>query len=227
MILEDKLVQTRLKREPEFLLRLHEVQTNWSLADKPGLVVQARPLKEAALDVMEVKVRNALREGIDTDDAANFWDHFEAVRMLHNLHGITATANTESPTWLTEVHRDGHMVAGVWDFPDMAARDGQNAAVIAYWYASFFEESFKLMANVAAAGRLNGEFQVTATLANANMLRYGARSPANRPMLSGEACLTQNVQWSIQGASMGSAEWHALARSMAQGIAGAYRAPLR
>ncbi|MRD47520.1 hypothetical protein GHT07_09540 [Caenimonas koreensis DSM 17982] len=227
MILEDKLVQTRLQKEPEFLLRLHEILTNWKVGEKPGLVVQARPVQAASLEVLDVKVRNALREGIDSDGNGNLWDHFEAIRMFHSLHGITATANTESPIWLTEAHRDGHMIAGVWDFPDLPAQDGQNAKAMAYWYESFFGESFKLMSNVAAAGGLTGEFQATATLANANMLRYGARSPANRPMLAGEPCLMPYAQWSLQKASIEKPEWHMLARSMAQGIAGAFRAPIR
>jgi hypothetical protein len=227
VILEDQLVRVRLKHQSEFVLRLHEVLTNWSLNEKPGLVVQARPAENGALDLTAVKVRTTLREGIEADDRPNFWDHFEAISMLYNVHGITGTVSTDTPRWLTEVHRDGHMLAGVWDFPEVPVRGGHTAAAIAYWYASFFEEWFKLMANVAAAGGLSGEFLVTATLVNANLLRYGARNPANQAVVSGEQCLMQNVQWSVQGASIGSAEWHTLGKAMALGIAGAYRVPMR
>ncbi len=226
MILDDKILEIRLKQQPEFMLRLQEVLVNWKLQDKPGLILQARPVNNAVLDVMDIKVRSALRDGIDSNDTSGWWDNLQAPRVLHNLHGITGIVNTDAPTWLTEAHRDGHMLAGVWNFPDLPARDKQ-ATAIADWYVSFFIEAFRLMANVAAAGALSGEFQATATLVKANMLRYAARNSAGYAGVTGEQCLSQNVQWSIQGAPIGSADWYALAKTMAQGIAGAYRAPLR
>jgi hypothetical protein len=178
------------------------------------------------LDVIDVKVRSALRDGIETNDTSSWWGNFEGNRMLHSLHGITAIANTEAPTWLTETHRDGHMLAGVWDFPELPLRDKQVKAIVDF-YVSFFVDAFKLMANVAAAGGLSGEFHATATLVNASVLRYAVRNPVGYSGISGEPCLSQNVQWSRQCAPIGSAEWHTLAKAMARGIAGAYRAPLR
>jgi hypothetical protein len=226
MILDDRILEIRLKQQPEFMLRLHEVLVNWRLQEKPGLIVQARPTDSAVLDVMDVKVRSALRDGIETDDASSWWGNFEGSRVLHSLHGIAATANTDAPTWLTEAHRDGHMLAGVWDFPEVPLRDKQVSAIVEF-YASFFIEAFKLMANVAGAGGLGGEFHATATLVSATMLRYAARNPSGYAGISGEPCLSQNVQWSVQSAHIGSAEWHTLAKTMGRGIAGAYRAPLR
>lgn len=226
MILQDEILKGRLKQEPEFLFRLQELLVNWKLGDKPGLVVQARPVGSRTLDVIAVKVRDALREGVDAHKVSSWWGEFEALRVLHNLHGITGVVDSESPSWLTEAHRDGHMVAGVWNFPEVPTRDTHVLAIVD-WYRTFFLDSFKLMANVAASGGLDGEFRVTATLVNANMLRHAATNAASYAGLSGEVSLAQNAQWSVLTADIGTPEWHALAKGMAQGIAGAYRAPLR
>lgn len=225
MSFDDKILEGRLKQEPEFLWRLQEVLGNWKLQDKPGLVIQARPVVRSKLDVMAVKVRNSLREGVDAHETSSWWNNFESLRMLHNLHGITGLVDSENPTWLTEAHRDGHMLAGVWSFPDAPSR--AQTAVLADWYVSFFVDALKLMANVASTGELSGEFAVTATLVNADKLRYAARNPAGYLGISGEVSLSQHAQWSVSYASIGSADWHALAKAMARGIAGAYRAPMR
>lgn len=224
MILQDEVLKGRLKQEPEFLFRLQELLVNWKLEDKPGLVVQARPVARSKLDVMAVKVRGALRDGLDAHEASR-WDNFEAHRLLHNLHGLTGVVDTVNPMWLTEAHRDGHMLAGVWSFPGAAGR--AEGTVLADWYASFFVDAFKLMAAVASAGELNGEFAVTATLVNADKLRYAAINPAGHLGISGEESQSQHAQWSVSYADIGSAEWHALAKFIARGIAGAFRAPMR
>lgn len=224
-MIQDKLVAKRLEYHPEFLLRLHEVLVTWDLSSKPGLFVQARPTVPSTLDVARAEVRNALREGISGE--SNWWNSFGAALTLRSLHGITAVLNSEAPTWLTEVHRDGHMLAGVWEFPPASDRDN-NVPVVASWYAAFFEEFFALASAVSGVGGLKGDFDVTATLVNANALRY-ANSTHNGQILrvAGAPSRLQHVQWTVRAATVGSKQWDALARTMAEGLAGAFRVPAR
>lgn len=223
MLLDDKLLTTRLERNPEFLLRLHEVLATWGLAGKPGLYLQARPAPGSAvhLDVDAPAVRQALRTGAQGDE--RWWDSLEAPHTQRNVHGITGLMDATKPEWLTEVHHDGHVLAGVWTFPSAPTRDGETL-VIADWYANFFRHFFEFAASVAQAADLNGQFQVTATLVNADALRYANSNNAGYIGVSGEPCNLKNVQWMVHTSEIGSEQWQALAVTMAKGLLGAYRA---
>jgi len=221
MILEDQLLVTRLRSQPEFALRLHEVLLTWGLSEKPGLYVQMRPAQQIALlDVNAQAVRQVLREGAEGPE--HWWDSLSAPQVLSSVHGITALMNSVKPDWLMELHRDGHMLAGVWSFPDVRMREG-DAMAIADWYASFFTQFFQVAANVAKAANLSGDFMATATLVNAKGLRY-ANSSSHALNVAGEACAQANVQWLTYTASIGTEAWTGLPRTMALGLPGPFRA---
>lgn len=224
MILEDQLLVTRLRSQPEFALRLQEVLLTWGLSEKAGLYVQVRPTAAgASLDVDAQAVRQVLQKGAEGEE--RWWDSLSAPQALSSVHGITALMNSASPDWLVELHRDGHMLAGVWVFPDVRTRDA-DVRVIVDWYASFFTQFLELAANVAKAANLSGDFVATATLVNAKELRY-ARSSPHAGAIAGEACAQTNVQWLTYTAAIGTEEWSNLATTMGLGLPGPFRARSR
>lgn len=223
-ILEDKLVVTRLQSHPEFALRLNEVISTWDLANKPGLYVQARPVLDGySLDLDAPGLRQALREGAQEHE--RWWDSFSAPIVLNNVHGITGLVDASRPEWLVDIHHDAHMLAGVWEFPTAPTRDGETPA-IADWYAKFFAQFFELAHNALKALNLAGEFHFTATLVNADRLRY-ATTRGSGVSVTGDVCRQKNVQWLVYKAALGSQGWGALAEQMAQGLSGAYRVRTR
>jgi hypothetical protein len=224
MILEDKLLTTRLDATPEFLLRLHEVLATWKLTDKAGLFLQARPAAEAgaSLDVDSRAVQDVLRHGVEGENQV--WDNLEAPHIQSSLHGVTGVMNWATPEWLVEAHHDGHVLAGVWTFPPAP---NSETLVIPGWYAQFFDQFFEQVAAVAKAGGVAGDFQVTATLVNAHLLRYAARLGGGPFRVAGEVCSLENVQWLVHTAPVGTDQWSKLAKTMAAGIGGAYRARSR
>ena len=223
MLLEDKLLASRLRHDPEFLLRLHEVVETWGIADRPALFVQARPADGGArLDVDSPDVRNVLRAGVNGDN--QWWDNLEAPHVQRSLHGVTGMLNYSCPEWLVEAHRDGHLLAGVWTFP-MAPTRGDDVPVVADWYALFFRQFTEWAAKVAKAGGIEGEYLLTATLMNASGLRYA--TGAGQPSISGDACTLQNAQWLVYRAPMGTTAWTTLAESLARGLPGLYRSRSR
>lgn len=223
-ILDDKLVMTRLQSHPEFALRLQEVITTWNLEDKPGLYVQARPVLDGyRLDVDAPALREVLSEGAQEHE--RWWDNFTAPIVMRSVHGITALANVSQPEWLVDVHRDGHILAGVWEFPTAPTRDGETPAIAA-WYVKFFEQFFELSENILKALNQAGEFHFTATLVNADSLRYAATRGSSVSVL-GDVCRQNNVQWLVYKIALGSQGWGALAEQMAQGLSGAYRVRTR
>jgi hypothetical protein len=224
MILEDKLLATRLDATPEFLLRLHEVLATWKLMDKSGLFLQARPAAAggASLDVDSRAVLDVLRHGVEGENQV--WDNLEAPHIQPSLHGVTGVMNWATPEWLVEAHRDGHVLAGVWTFPPAPNNE---MPVIPGWYALFFEQFFELTANLAKIGGMSGDFQVTATIVNADALRYAARHGGGPFRVAGEVCSLKNIQWMVHTAAVGTDQWTKLAKTMAAGIGGAYRARSR
>jgi hypothetical protein len=224
MILEDQLLKTRLDATPEFLLRLHEVLATWSLTDKPGLFLQARPAAAGgvSLDVDSKAVQDVLRNGAEGENQG--WDNLEAPHLQPSLHGVTGVMNWSTPEWLVEAHRDGHILAGVWTFP---VAPHSEILVIPGWYAQFFDQFFEQTAAVTKAGGVGGDFQVTATLVNAHLLRYAARLGGGQFRAAGEVCSLKNIQWMVHTAPIGTEEWTKLAKAMAAGIWGAYRARTR
>lgn len=216
MILDDKLLQLRLQDAPEFLLRLHEVLVTWGLNEKPGLFLQARPAPASglALDVDMPAVVDVLREGAEGQD--NWWNGFESHQVQRSFHGVTGLTNWSEPDWLVEVHHDGHSLAGIWSFPQ------DKELTIPAWYDQFFLQFFELVARLARAGGLAGDFQVTATIVNANKLRFVARGHTGFAV-AGQPCALKNVQWPVHSAPVGTPQWTKLARVLSAGIAGAYR----
>lgn len=222
MLFDDKLLATRLNDQPEFILRLHELLVTWGLIDKPGLYLQARPVAKggAPLDVDAPAVRHALREGAQGKE--HWWDNLAAPVALSSVHGVTGLVSS-SPDWVSELHRDGHMLAGVWSFPEAPTRGGETLAIVD-WYANFFTQFFDLMAKVAEAGSLSGDFHVTATLVNADGLRFATvNEHGNFRGVAGEKSALKNVQWLVYTAPIGTQQWAKLAIAMADGIRGAYR----
>jgi hypothetical protein len=222
MLLNDPIISLRLKSEPEFVLRLQEVLATWQLEDKPGLFLQARPAEnsQCALDLDQVAIRNAIREGVA--DEAYPWDNFEAPVIQRALHGLTGLNDSQSPEWIFEVHRDGHLLAGVWKFPTLPTRDGESL-VIADWYARFFTQFFAHAATVMRAANARGEFVATATLVNARSLRFAEGRRGVAASIKGRPANVDNAQWLLQRAPIESQSWLQLGPSMARGVEGIYR----
>jgi hypothetical protein len=220
LILQDKLLMTRLQSHPEFALRLQEVITTWNLEAKPGLYVQARPVSEnRKLDVDAPALRAVLNEGAQEHE--RWWDSLSAPLVFRSVHGITGLTDAAQPNWLVEVHRDGHLLAGVWDFPTAPTADGESA-VIPDWYSKFFEQFMEVTGNLMSAVNQAGDFQVTATLVNADALRFATTRGGGTSLL-GSGCRQKNVQWLVRTAAVGTDGWTGLGQEMAHGLRGAYR----
>lgn len=223
MILNDKLVAQRLASRPEFLLRLHEFTSSYNIGDKPALIAQASPATTAGLvtvDLNDDRLVGRMKAGAGGTDA--FWNSFYSPLVpTPTFHGIAMLAARQEPTWALEAHRDGHFLAGVWDFLE-AAYDGKSCPAIAHFYSAFFADFLTVISNAVASGIA---YEVTATLINAPHLRYvregdqGGRVTLPPPKIT-------NLQWPILAGSVGTA-WNQIGEQMADAMAGAYGAKIR
>lgn len=162
-----------------FERKLKTFGTDYDLKERPVLVVQACPVDaHIEIDLADSATRVALAQG--NGDATNSsWSGLQGATsgLRGSLDGIACVSGYVPPIWASELHTDGHLIAGVWDF-DRPTGSGKDA-FITWEYVEFFEDFGRLAAIVAAKiDQKTADWLVTATLLCADGLQYGSK--ANR-----------------------------------------------
>jgi len=82
-ILDDKLIALKLAGRPEFRVRLHEFLHSYGAAERPALVVQARPThgsKLAGMSVDDTNLQKRFLGGVTTENG--WWQGFQSMRAV-------------------------------------------------------------------------------------------------------------------------------------------------
>ena len=103
MILDDKWVVLRTRDRPELLLRLEELVRSYGHADRPGLVVQARPATEAKLGMVDVDDEAFQRRFLSPDR-----EGMTLGGMVFNRPSERSLRSTESPVCPFGLNRPGY-----------------------------------------------------------------------------------------------------------------------
>lgn len=177
------LVERRFARKRQAFLVDHDV------SERPALVLQALPLgADIEVDVGDSSIKVALAQG-GSDGAAHWWDGLRssASNLRGTVDGLACTSGTSPSLWASELHTDGHLIAGIWDL-DQAG--GAECPRITWDYAEFFDDFGRLAAGLVAklAKDANaGEWLATAVIVRADSVHYGSyanrRSDRLRPPL--------------------------------------------
>ena len=85
--------------------------------------------------------------------------------------GLAAYDHENGQGWMTEVHTDGHIIAGVWTFIETVV-EGSKVNCVADFYADAFLDFGVLAAKLLEASGITGECSITCTLLNATELAY-------------------------------------------------------
>lgn len=224
MILDDKYLMARLSSEPEFAIRLEELVTWHGLAEKPTLIVQARPGLKASrsVDLKDAGLVQRFRNG--RLDHENWWDGFRSmVSPVETFHGIAGLPTTHEPGWTTELHQDGHLIAAIWRFPELPHRARGEVAAVPAFYKQFFTQFFELAAALFASPAASEHWKVTATLLQARQLHYADKTWGNQYGLTGGESPLQHWQWLVTAAELGSEEWTSLGERMGSQLRGAFK----
>lgn len=172
--LKDRVTnQLRLKRS--------SFAIDYEVGDKPALVLQLMPVgARVTVDVRAAPVGKALRrEGVHSEYA--WWRQFvssEGIKPVFD--GIAANGKRSSNGWTTELHTDGHLIAGLWTFPN----DGEQGVLVRGFFQKVFADFAHLAAGVYEAAAVAGQMSATCTLLNATKLPlrprggWGDGSPA-------------------------------------------------
>ena len=124
------------------------------------------------------------------------------------------------------MHRDGHFIAGLWQFPDLPDPQGKAVPVIADFHAGFFNDFFNVVASTLQLENSTLKFETTATLVHADQLHFAGKSAFGSHSIIAAPLSVQNLQWPIAVCELGTPAWMAQAKIMGRALAGAYGAKL-
>jgi hypothetical protein len=225
LILDDKRVALRLSGQPEFLLRLDHLLWVYGTSDRAGLVVQARPAQGAnfaGVNVHDQALQQRFLAG--AGDHATWWNGFRSMTAaMRTFHGVASLSSRDQPSWVFEVHRDGHFIAGLWKFPELPGSNGTSVPVIADFHAGVFDDFFTIVAATVQLSSGPVPFEVTATLVHADQLHFASKSDwGGQHRISSAPLSVENLQWPVIPCELGTSAWTACAKTMGEALTGAY-----
>jgi hypothetical protein len=222
-ILDDKLLSTRLAGNTEFQLRLAEFLCSYRIVDRPSLVLQARPPLSTGkfnINVDAADVQRRFLAGTQTQNG--WWQGFRAMTAVrHTFHGIGSLPQHDDPEWASELHRDGHFIAGIWKFPPVP-HQGATVEILADFYTDIFWDFLRLIEATLAGALDTPKYEATWTVVNAPRLHYGGGGRFGQPRVTALPLQIPHLQWPISAATVGAPEWQQLALQMSDALAGAY-----
>ena len=222
-ILDDKLLSARLTEQPEFHVRLVEFLQSYGVIERAALIIQARPALGNAftgVNIDDADVQKRFLAGVPTNNG--WWQGFRSmVAARPTFHGVASLPTRENPVWASELHRDGHFIAGIWKFPEFTVQSTP-AEVIADFYADIFMDFLRLVESTLGQRDEQPTYQTTWTLTQAPRLHYGSKSMWGQFTVTATPLQISNLQWPISSAKVGTPEWKQLATRMGQCLTGAY-----
>ncbi|QKV55461.1 hypothetical protein [Comamonas antarctica] len=161
-----------LDEHPLLKLKLQNFCDDHALEGKPALIWQCVPVRPVEIDVRKKAVAEILRQGASSDDADGWWNAFQTHYAVEStFDGIISTFRTEDPGWASEFHSDGHIIAGVWTFPEAALAD-KPIPVLMNFYQNAFEDFGTLVSRLMDSLPMDFPVAITCTLLRANALGF-------------------------------------------------------
>lgn len=144
---------------------------DYELGARPALIWQCMPVETLMLDVTNEPLREALREGAAAISDVGWWCAFKSGRRPALVfEGLASSTASDAAGWATEVHADGHFLAGVWTFPEVSSSAQTPIPAVADFYADAFRDFGFVARKVYEAAVYNAGALVTCTMLRSNKL---------------------------------------------------------
>lgn len=194
----NKMMHEELSDFPVLRRKLTNFCVDYSLHDKPALVWQCTPLEPGEIHLGSNDLSATLAEGAGVDRSQNgWWYGFRLAQApVPVFDGLKAHKMVDDLRWMTEVHSDGSVIAGLWSFPSVASHEG-NQLVIYDFHEEAFADFASLASRLFATAAIAYPALVTCTLLNAHILRFhrkGWRHPIEGPR-------RKTLQWRVRKAN--------------------------
>ena len=145
---------------------------DYSLREKPAFIWQCRSIEQLEIDMSSQTVRHALQEGAGEIGRDGWWYAFRAGRQtVPVFDGLAALSASDEQGWMTEMHADGHIIAGVWNLPDIPNQTLPGKCV-ADFHVDAFADFCRLTKALYGAAEVTGPFELTCTLLNSAQVHF-------------------------------------------------------
>lgn len=157
---------------PEMNWRLKEFVEDYAIGRMPALIWQWRPCTPVEVDVSTSGVRDLFSRGAESSKMQAWWYGFRSnYGVAPVFSGLSTTDPSTAAGWAAEIHTDGHLIAGLWNFPEVRVNGTPTPCL-----SDFHLEGFRDFAQLseAAAKTINsaGSCCITATLLAADTLQF-------------------------------------------------------
>lgn len=172
MVPNHKLSASLALSHPELHRRLTDFIDDYSLGDKPALIWQWRPCDPVEVDVSVAGVHDLIRRGAVSSRIQAWWHGFRSnYGVAPVFSGLSSTDPKSAAGWAAEIHTDGHLIAGLWSFPEMSV-NGTPAKCISDFHFDSFRDFAEFSETAAAVINSTGPSCMTATLLAATSLKF-------------------------------------------------------
>ena len=144
---------------------------DYELDSRPALVWQAGPVSELLLDISDEKLKEAISGGGGSASNDGWWHGFKmGWRPSLVFDGLASATDHGAAGWATEIHVDGHLIAGVWTFPEFGPGVANSGPGAADFYVNAFRDFAYLAGRVSEAAGNSAAVHLTCTMHNADQL---------------------------------------------------------
>lgn len=197
--------------ERAFERRRSNFLADYRLLERPALIWQCHPSEPLTIDLTSEPLAEAFRQGGGPEADSGWWDSFKCQgRPVLVFDGVSSTSRRDKATWGTEVHADGHVIAGVWTFPELwqVQTPGESVLGVADFYSEAFRDFAYFAARVFDAAPYSQGLYATCTMHRAQQLPLlGSHSVASL------ASNRDSLRWPLHAVGVG--DLLAAGRSMA------------
>lgn len=185
-IRSDEILDRAFKKKRSAFLEDYELQA------KPVLIWQAWPATAHKVDLSSDQLCEAISGGGGPGADDGWWGGFKPYgRPSLVFNGLKSIQNHANAGWVTEVHFDGHLVAGIWSFPETDIGKATPQQGVVDFYVDAFHNFAFLADKVFAAMGVTGEIHLTASLLQADKLAL----LGNAGRISASAPRRKSLRW--------------------------------
>jgi hypothetical protein len=215
----NSLTDLALTGHPALCRKLAAFRADYQITDKPALVWQCRPMTSIEVDVKSTGLKEALSKGAVPGSDSAWWCAFRSGQQPTLVFdGLASSRDAEGQGWVAETHTDGHIVTGLWTFPDVPIGDARSPCVSTF-HGQAFTDFGTLAANLLEAAAYEGQCEMTCTLLRASQLPFVLES--NRYHPQPRRLRRDELQWRIRPCQ-GADAIRAVAALMAEDFLRAY-----
>jgi hypothetical protein len=144
---------------------------DYELGERPALVWQCMPAEPLVVDVANEPLREVLRDGAAAISDTGWWYAFKSGRRpTFVFEGLASSAVADATGCATEVHADGHVLAGLWTFPEVSSNTQTPSPAVAEFYTEAFRDFGFVAGKVYEATVYTRSALVTCTMLRSNQL---------------------------------------------------------